>query len=187
MDYGKLTDNNGRSVDFSNVILIMTTNAGAFELSKPIIGFKNSKRIGEDKEAINKLFSPEFRNRLDAIIAFERLNQNSIYKVIEKMITQLETQLKDRKITISLTKDARSWIAKKGYSENMGARQMSRTIQEYIKKPLADKILFSDLSKGGKVSVDISQNNNNKNSNTSKSSKLNENNQKLIFIIKPNP
>ena len=158
MDHGKLTDSNGKEVDFRNVIIIMTTNAGAADLAKPAIGFKQSRREGDDMEAINRLFAPEFRNRLDAIIAFGHLPQEVVYRVVEKFVLQLETQLADRNVVIELTDEAREWLAIEGYDEHMGARPLARVIQEHIKKPLADQVLFGDLVKGGTVRVDIDRN-----------------------------
>ncbi len=153
MDHGKLTDHNGKSVDFRNVILIMTTNAGASDMAKPPIGFNRTKREGDDEEAINRMFTPEFRNRLDAVIGFAGLPPEVVALVVEKFVLQLEAQLADRDITFELTPDANEWIALKGYDERFGARPLSRVIQEYIKKPLADEVLFGDLVKGGTVRV----------------------------------
>ncbi len=153
MDHGKLTDHNGKQVDFRNVILIMTTNAGAADLAKQAYGFTRTKREGDDMEAINRLFAPEFRNRLDAIIGFNHLSQEIIAKVVEKFILQLEAQLADRDVTIELTEDASKWLIAHGYDEQMGARPMARVIQEYIKKPLADEVLFGKLKSGGHVRV----------------------------------
>jgi ATP-dependent Clp protease ATP-binding subunit ClpA len=153
MDHGKLTDHNGKQVDFRNVILIMTTNAGAADLAKAAYGFTRSKREGDDLEAINRLFAPEFRNRLDAIIAFNHLSQEIIAKVVEKFVLQLEAQLADRDVTIELSEDASKWLIDHGYDEQMGARPMSRVIQEHIKKPLADEVLFGKLKSGGHVRV----------------------------------
>jgi ATP-dependent Clp protease ATP-binding subunit ClpA len=153
MDHGKLTDHNGKSVDFRNVILIMTTNAGASEMSKAAYGFTRSKREGEDTEAINRLFTPEFRNRLDATITFAHLNSETIKKVVEKFVMQLEAQLADRAVTIELSEEATAWLVEKGYDEQMGARPMARVIQEYIKKPLSDELLFGKLKTGGSVRV----------------------------------
>ena len=155
MDHGKLTDHNGKQVDFRNVILIMTTNAGAADLAKPPIGFTRNKREGDDQEAINKMFSPEFRNRLDAVIGFAGLSPEIISKVVDKFVFQLEAQLADRSITIELTDAARSWLVEKGYDEKFGARPMARTIQEFIKRPLADDILFGKLEHGGTVKVNV--------------------------------
>jgi ATP-dependent Clp protease ATP-binding subunit ClpA len=153
MDHGKLTDHNGKRVDFQNVILIMTTNAGATDLAKAAIGFNRSKREGDDEEAINRLFSPEFRNRLDAIIPFASLSPEIISKVVEKFVFQLEAQLGDRNITIELTPEANEWLAERGYDDKFGARPLARVIQEHIKKPLAEEILFGALKDGGIVRV----------------------------------
>jgi ATP-dependent Clp protease ATP-binding subunit ClpA len=158
MDHGKLTDHNGKQVDFSNVILIMTTNAGATDLAKPPIGFNRSRREGDDEEAIKRLFSPEFRNRLDAVIPFGHLPREVIGKVVEKFIFQLEAQLADRNVTIELTEDANLWLVDHGYDELFGARPMSRTIQEFIKKPLAEELLFGKLDGGGTVRVSVTEN-----------------------------
>ncbi len=153
MDHGKLTDHNGKRVDFQNVILIMTTNAGASELAKAAIGFNRTKREGDDEEAINRMFSPEFRNRLDAVIAFASLAPEVIAKVVEKFVFQLEAQLGDRNITIELTPEANKWLAERGYDDKFGARPLARLIQEQIKKPLAEEILFGALKDGGIVRV----------------------------------
>jgi ATP-dependent Clp protease ATP-binding subunit ClpA len=153
MDHGKLTDHNGKQVDFRNVILIMTTNAGASDLARPAIGFNRSKREGDDQEAVNRLFTPEFRNRLDAVIGFSGLPPEIISKVVEKFIFQLEAQLADRGVTIELSEGAAKWLAEKGYDEKFGARPLARTIQEYIKKPLAEELLFGKLEHGGVVRV----------------------------------
>ncbi len=155
MDHGKLTDHHGKSVDFRNVILIMTTNAGAFEMSKNAIGFGSQEREGDDKEAIERMFTPEFRNRLDATISFAGLSPEVIGKVVDKFVMQLEGQLSDRNVTIELTQAAREWLAKKGYDKRMGARPLGRVIQQEIKKPLADHLLFGDLITGGHVKVDV--------------------------------
>ena len=153
MDHGKLTDHNGKRVDFQNVILIMTTNAGASDLAKAAIGFNRAKREGDDEEAINRLFSPEFRNRLDAVITFANLPPEVIAKVVEKFVFQLEAQLGDRNITIELTPEANAWLAERGYDDKFGARPLARVIQEHIKKPLAEEILFGALKDGGIVRV----------------------------------
>jgi ATP-dependent Clp protease ATP-binding subunit ClpA len=153
MDYGKLTDHNGKSVDFRNVILIMTTNAGASDLAKPAIGFGSGVRSGDDEEAINKLFTPEFRNRLDAVISFAPLSPETIGRVVDKFVLQLEEQLADRDVTIELEKAAREFLAEKGYHPQFGARPLGRIIQEHIKKPLAEELLFGRLAKGGIVRV----------------------------------
>ena len=153
MDHGKLTDHNGKSVDFRNVILIMTSNAGASDLAKPPMGFNRTKREGDDTEAINKMFTPEFRNRLDAVIGFAGLTPEVIAKVVEKFIFQLEAQLADRGVTIELTEEATKWLGEKGYDEKFGARPLARVIQEHIKRPLADEVLFGTLESGGTVKV----------------------------------
>ena len=153
MDHGKLTDHSGKSIDFRNVILIMTTNAGAQDLAKAAFGFHKAKREGDDREAIDRLFSPEFRNRLDAIIPFARLPEGVIARVVDKFILQLEAQLADRNVSIELTDEAREWLVKNGYDEMMGARPMARVIQTQIKTPLADEVLFGRLKNGGVVKV----------------------------------
>ncbi len=153
MDHGKLTDHNGKSVDFRNVILIMTTNAGASDMAKAAIGFNRTKREGDDTEAINRLFTPEFRNRLDAVVPFSGLPVDVITKVVEKFVFQLEAQLADRGVTIELGEAATKWLVEKGYDEKFGARPMARVIQEYIKKPLAEELLFGKLEHGGIVKI----------------------------------
>ena len=158
MDYGKLTDNNGKSIDCRNIILIMTTNAGASELAKATMGFERTHRSGDDEEAINRTFSPEFRNRLDAIIPFKPLSTDTIGRVVDKFIIQLEAQLGDRGVTIETTEEARLWLGTKGYDPAMGARPLSRIIQEYVKKPLADELLFGRLTKGGAVKIAVKDN-----------------------------
>ena len=155
MDHGRLTDHNGKSVDFRNVVLIMTTNAGAAEMAKPAIGFERTARVGEDEDAVKRMFTPEFRNRLDATIAFSSLGRDVVLRVVDKFIMQLEAQLEDRNVTFELTDAARAWLARKGYDEAYGARPLARVIQEEMKKPLADEILFGKLSKGGVVQVDV--------------------------------
>ncbi|MEZ5880264.1 MAG: ATP-dependent Clp protease ATP-binding subunit ClpA [Nitratireductor sp.] len=155
MDHGKLTDHNGKQIDFRNTIIIMTTNAGASEMQKAAIGFGSTRRTGDDEEAINRLFPPEFRNRLDAVIPFGSLPTPVIHKVVEKFIMQLEAQLAERGVTFELTKEATAWLAIKGYDEKMGARPLSRVIQEHIKKPLADEVLFGKLKTGGTVKVSL--------------------------------
>jgi ATP-dependent Clp protease ATP-binding subunit ClpA len=157
MDHGKLTDHNGKQVDFRNVILIMTTNAGAQDLAKAAYGFTRSKREGDDIEAINRMFAPEFRNRLDAIITFAHLSQEVIKKVVEKFVLQLEAQLADRDVTIELSDEASGWLIEHGYDEQMGARPMGRMIQEHIKKALADEVLFGKLKTGGHVRVIVTK------------------------------
>ncbi|MBM3576969.1 MAG: ATP-dependent Clp protease ATP-binding subunit ClpA [Alphaproteobacteria bacterium] len=153
MDHGKLTDHNGKTIDFRNVILIMTTNAGAQDLARTPIGFTRSRRDLDDSEAINRLFAPEFRNRLDAIVPFGHLPVDVIKRVVDKFIMQLEAQLADRNVTIELTDEARDWLVEHGYDEAMGARPMSRVIHQHIKTPLADEVLFGRLKNGGAVRV----------------------------------
>ncbi len=155
MDHGSLTDHNGRTTDFRNVILIMTSNAGAAEQAKEAIGFGRDRREGEDTAAIERTFTPEFRNRLDAVIAFKPLPKEVILRVVEKFVLQLEAQLLDRNVHIDLTPAAAEWLADKGYDSKMGARPLGRVIQETIKKPLAEELLFGKLTKGGVVHVGI--------------------------------
>ncbi len=155
MDHGTLTDHNGRSVDFRNVILIMTSNAGAADMQKAAIGFGRDRREGEDTAAIERTFTPEFRNRLDAVISFQPLPKDTILAVVEKFVLQLEAQLLDRNVTIELTRPAAEWLADKGYDDKMGARPLGRVIQEHIKKPLAEELLFGKLAKGGVVKVSV--------------------------------
>jgi ATP-dependent Clp protease ATP-binding subunit ClpA len=155
MDHGKLTDHNGKSVDFRNVILIMTSNVGAMELQKSPIGFGRKREQGDDEEAINRMFTPEFRNRLDAIISFAPLPAEVVRRVVEKFVLQLEGQLAERGVTINLTPEAADWLAEKGYDERMGARPLARVIQEYVKKPLAEQVLFGELVNGGTVTVAV--------------------------------
>jgi ATP-dependent Clp protease ATP-binding subunit ClpA len=155
MDHGKLTDHNGRTVDFRNVILIMTSNAGAAEQASNALGFGRSRREGEDTAAIERMFTPEFRNRLDAVISFSALPKQVILQVVEKFVLQLEAQLMDRNVQIELTPEAAEWLADKGYDDKMGARPLGRVIQENIKKPLAEELLFGKLAKGGLVRVTV--------------------------------
>ena len=155
MDHGKLTDHNGKQVDFRNVILIMTTNAGAADMARAAFGFTRTKREGDDMEAITRMFAPEFRNRLDAIITFAHLLPEIIAMVVEKFVLQLEAQLADRDVTIELTDEAAKWLIARGYDEQMGARPMARVIQEHIKKPLAEEVLFGRLKSGGHVRVTV--------------------------------
>tara|TARA_B110000879_G_scaffold63409_1_gene89339 strand:- start:1097 stop:3370 length:2274 start_codon:yes stop_codon:yes gene_type:complete len=155
MDHGKLTDHNGRTTDFRNVILIMTSNAGASEMSKNALGFGRDSREGEDTAAIERTFTPEFRNRLDAVISFGALPKPVIMQVVEKFVLQLEAQLLDRNVHIELTPKAAEWLGDKGYDAKMGARPLGRVIQEYIKKPLAEELLFGALVKGGLVNVGV--------------------------------
>jgi ATP-dependent Clp protease ATP-binding subunit ClpA len=153
MDHGKLTDHTGKQIDFRNVILIMTTNAGASDMQRESFGFTRGKREGEDSEAINRMFAPEFRNRLDAVVTFGRLPESVIAKVVDKFIMQLDAQLAERNVTIELSDEARTWLTENGYDEHMGARPMARVIQTTIKTPLADEVLFGRLKNGGNVKV----------------------------------
>ena len=153
MDHGTLTDNNGRQADFRNVILVMTTNAGAADMSRASIGFMQQNHTTDGMEAIKKMFTPEFRNRLDAVIQFDSLDMKSILRVVDKLVLELETQLEDHDVTLELDPEARSWIAERGYDPTMGARPMSRVIQEKIKRPLAEILLFGDLTNGGDVRI----------------------------------
>ncbi|CAA7624874.1 ATP-dependent Clp protease ATP-binding subunit ClpA [Magnetospirillum sp. SS-4] len=157
MDHGRLTDHNGKVVDFRNVILIMTTNAGAADLARSAIGFERASREGDDTDAINRMFTPEFRNRLDSIIGFANLTPEIVSQVVDKFIMQLETQLGDRDVTIELTDEARAWLARKGYDRSFGARPLARVIQEHIKKPLAEELLFGKLAKGGVVRIKLGE------------------------------
>ena len=155
MDNGQLTDTNGKKIDFRNVIMIMTTNAGAADAAKFAIGFAGGKKTDETDAAIKRLFTPEFRNRLDAIVSFAGLSSSIIDRIVEKFVLQLEAQLADRQVTFELSGDATRWLAVRGFDEEMGARPLGRVIQEYIKKPIADEILFGALKDGGVVKVDI--------------------------------
>ncbi len=155
MDHGKLTDHNGKAVNFRNTILIMTSNAGAQEQARAAIGFGRDRREGEDTAAVERMFTPEFRNRLDAVISFAPLPKEVILLVVEKFVMQLEVQLMERGVSIELTKEAAEWIADKGYDDKMGARPLARVIQEHIKKPLAEELLFGKLAKGGLVRVAV--------------------------------
>jgi ATP-dependent Clp protease ATP-binding subunit ClpA len=158
MDHGKLTDHNGKTVDFRNIILIMTTNAGASDMAKEAIGFGRDVRTGEDDDAIKRLFTPEFRNRLDATITFAGLTPEIVGRVVEKFVMQLEAQLADRNVTIELSSAAKEWLAERGYDRLYGARPLGRVIQEHIKKPLAEELLFGKLVKGGAVKVTLKDN-----------------------------
>jgi ATP-dependent Clp protease ATP-binding subunit ClpA len=157
MDHGKLTDHNGRAVDFRNVILIMTSNAGAADMAKAAIGFGRDRREGEDTAAIERIFTPEFRNRLDAVVSFAPLGKDTIMQVVEKFVLQLEAQLMDRHVHIELSPEAAHWLGEKGYDDMMGARPLARVIQEYLKKPLAEELLFGKLQKGGVVRVGVAE------------------------------
>jgi ATP-dependent Clp protease ATP-binding subunit ClpA len=158
MDHGKLTDHNGKTVDFRNVVLIMTTNAGASDMAKEAIGFGREVRTGEDDDAIKRLFTPEFRNRLDATITFAGLTPEIVGRVVEKFVMQLEAQLADRNVTIELSSAAKEWLAERGYDRLYGARPLGRVIQEHIKKALAEELLFGKLVKGGAVKVTLKDN-----------------------------
>ena len=155
MDHGRLTDHNGKTVDFRNVVLIMTTNAGAADLSKEAIGFGRTSREGDDEDAIKRIFTPEFRNRLDAIIPFANLSPEVVDRVVEKFIFQLEAQLADRNVMIEISSAAREWLAERGYDRLYGARPLGRVIQEHIKKPLAEELLFGKLTKGGVAKITL--------------------------------
>ena len=157
MDHGTLTDNNGRKADFRNVILVMTTNAGASDMSRESIGFTTQDHTSDGKEAIKKMFTPEFRNRLDAVIQFDPLDKNSILRVVDKLVLELEAQLEDHDVTLELEPDARQWIADRGYDPKMGARPMARIIQEHIKRPLAEVLLFGELADGGDVLIEVDE------------------------------
>jgi ATP-dependent Clp protease ATP-binding subunit ClpA len=155
MDHGTLTDNNGRKADFRNVVLIMTTNAGAQEMGRPSIGFSEQDNTTDGMEVIRRMFTPEFRNRLDAIVQFSALNIEIVKTVVDKFLTELQAQLDEKRVTLEVDDEAREWLAKEGYDEKMGARPMQRLIQEKIKRPLAEDLLFGDLASGGTVRVSI--------------------------------
>ncbi len=157
MDHGTLTDNNGRKADFRHVIIVMTTNAGAFEMSRPTIGFTQSDSASDGMEAIRRLFSPEFRNRLDAVIQFGALDSDTIERVVDKLLVEAEAQLEHKRVSITVDEAARRWIAKRGYDPKMGARPMARLIQEHIKRPLAEELLFGKLVNGGHVDVTVTE------------------------------
>jgi ATP-dependent Clp protease ATP-binding subunit ClpA len=155
MDHGTLTDNNGRKADFRNVILVMTTNAGAQEMSRASIGFTKQDHSTDGMEVINKQFSPEFRNRIDAIIQFASLDHQSVKRVVDKLVVELESKLDTNDVTLELDDAAREWIAERGYDPKMGARPMARLIQEQIKRPLAEELLFGSLAEGGHVRITV--------------------------------
>jgi ATP-dependent Clp protease ATP-binding subunit ClpA len=157
MDHGTLTDNNGRKADFRHVIIVMTTNAGAADMARTSIGFTPSDNTTDGMEAIKKLFSPEFRNRLDAVIQFNGLDESTIERVVEKLLVEIETQLEGKRVALVLDDAARSWLAKKGYDPKMGARPMARVIQEHIKRPLAEELLFGKLVNGGTVRATLNK------------------------------
>ena len=156
MDHGTLTDNNGRKADFRNVILVLTTNAGAERLGRASMGFTKQNHAGDEMQEIKRLFSPEFRNRLDAVIQFKSLDETTIAHVVDKFVLELEAQLSEKNVTIELDNAAREWLAKRGYDPTMGARPMARLIQERVKKPLANELLFGSLASGGHVKVTVS-------------------------------
>jgi ATP-dependent Clp protease ATP-binding subunit ClpA len=153
MDHGTLTDNNGRKADFRNVILIMTTNAGAMEISRASMGFTEQDHSSDGLAFINKMFTPEFRNRLDSVIEFQALDRKSVLRVVDKLVPELESQLEEHDVTLELEPEARRWIAERGYDPKMGARPMARVIQENIKRPLAEYLLFGELAEGGDVRI----------------------------------
>ena len=159
MDHGTLTDNNGRKADFRNVVIVMTTNAGASELSKTSIGFTNDKRAGDEMAEIKRLFTPEFRNRLDATISFAALDEEIILRVVDKFLMQLEAQLTEKKVEVSYTEALKKYLAKNGFDPLMGARPMARLIQDTIRRALADELLFGRLASGGKVTIDVDADN----------------------------
>jgi ATP-dependent Clp protease ATP-binding subunit ClpA len=157
MDHGTLTDNNGRKADFRHVIIVMTTNAGAQEMNRPSIGFTHADHATDGMEAVRRLFSPEFRNRIDAIIQFAALDATTIERVVDKLIVEIEAQLEQKGVNLTLDDAARRWIAIKGYDPKMGARPMARVIQEFIKRPLAEELLFGRLVGGGNVRVTVAE------------------------------
>jgi ATP-dependent Clp protease ATP-binding subunit ClpA len=156
MDHGTLTDNNGRKADFRHVIIVMTTNAGAADMARASIGFTHQDNASDGMEAIKRLFSPEFRNRLDAVIQFAPLGTATIERVVDKLLMEIEAQLEAKRVTLVLDDQARRWIADKGYDPKMGARPMARVIQEFIKRPLAEELLFGKLVGGGVVKASVS-------------------------------
>ena len=158
MDYGKLTDHNGKTVDFRNVILIMTTNAGAMDVSKKRIGFNSMRSSNDNEEVINKLFSPEFRNRIDSIIHFNHLSKQVVLSIVDKFIIEVEVQLEDKSVSLSIDNQAREYLANKGYDEVYGARELSRIIQSEVKKPMAEELIFGKLAKGGHVKITLKNN-----------------------------
>jgi ATP-dependent Clp protease ATP-binding subunit ClpA len=155
MDHGQLTDNNGRKADFRNVIIIMTTNAGAESLNKATIGFTNAREQGDEMADIKRLFTPEFRNRLDAMVSFKPLDEQVILRVVDKFLLQLEQQLAEKKVEVTFTDKLRKYLAKKGFDPLMGARPMQRLIQDTIRRALADELLFGKLTEGGRLTVDL--------------------------------
>ena len=158
MDYGVLTDNSGYSTDFKNIVLIMTTNAGAQEKSRSSIGFTDQDHSKDDLEIIKKTFSPEFRNRLDSIIQFSPLDVKTIQRVANKLLLELEVKLESNNVTLNIDHLARLWIAERGYDAKMGARPMARIIQDFIKQPVAEELLFGKLVEGGTINVSVEDN-----------------------------
>jgi ATP-dependent Clp protease ATP-binding subunit ClpA len=155
MDHGTLTDNNGRKADFRHVIIVMTTNAGAAEMGRASIGFTQQDHASDGMEAVRRIFSPEFRNRLDAIIQFASLDPVTIERVVDKLVIEIEAQLEQKGVALSVDDDARRWIAARGYDPKMGARPMARVLQEHVKRPLAEELLFGKLVNGGSVRVTL--------------------------------
>jgi ATP-dependent Clp protease ATP-binding subunit ClpA len=155
MDHGTLTDNNGRKADFRHVVIVMTTNAGAAEMSRTPIGFIAQDNAPDGMEAIRRLFAPEFRNRLDAVVQFGPLDERTIQRVVDKLLVEVEAQLEQKGVALHVEDDARQWIAERGYDPKMGARPMARVIQEHIKRPLAEELLFGKLAKGGHAFVSV--------------------------------
>jgi len=155
MDHGTLTDNNGRKADFRHVIIVMTTNAGAADMARAGIGFTQSDNSPDGAEAIKRMFTPEFRNRLDAVVQFAPLAMRTIERVVDKLIVEVEAQLEEKGVQLSIDDEARRWLATKGYDPKMGARPMARLIQDTIKRPLAEELLFGKLADGGTVRVSV--------------------------------
>ncbi|MEY3047805.1 MAG: ATP-dependent Clp protease ATP-binding subunit ClpA, partial [Pseudomonadota bacterium] len=155
MDHGTLTDNNGRKADFRNIIIIMTTNAGAEMLNKRVIGFSNSREAGDEMQEIKRVFTPEFRNRLDAIVSFKSLDEEIILRVVDKFLIELESQLQDKKVDVAFSESLRRFLAKQGFDPAMGARPMQRVIQDKIRRALADELLFGRLVNGGRVDIEL--------------------------------
>jgi ATP-dependent Clp protease ATP-binding subunit ClpA len=155
MDHGTLTDNNGRKADFRNVVIVMTTNAGAEGLSKNVIGFAHTKTTGDEMGEIKRMFTPEFRNRLDAVVSFAALDEQIILRVVDKFLMQLEAQLSEKKVEAIFTEDLKKFLAKNGFDPQMGARPMARLIQDTIRRALADELLFGKLANGGRVTIDV--------------------------------
>ncbi len=157
MDHGTLTDNNGRQADFRNVIIIMTTNAGAEAMQKSVIGFSAKREVGDEMADIKRLFTPEFRNRLDAMISFKALDNEIILRVVDKFLMQLEAQLHEKKVEAHFSDELKAWLAEKGFDPLMGARPMARLIQDTIRSALADELLFGRLVNGGRVTIDLDE------------------------------